>query len=432
MLKTSNLILNNCKPTGWTSQFGLSVIQCFDPKDKRKTAPKFTRYSTGFTTSELKQYTDKHLNCYRTINTFRTKNRREYNLAGLNALFVDIDCEKYGVSKDKLIDLLPCIMIDAGLFYQDKLINATYEIDSGHGIYLIIVFKQQVIVNKKVIVNLWRKLEDTLVNKLNTAMYKTLKVKPCDTSATDPARILRIPGTYNNKDPKHPLPCYVISNNKQTYDMFKLCDEILEPAPWTTANKRKKKQKVENPKKYKISVDVYKNATYLNIKRKADIEKLVAMRNHEMNGMREITLFIYSTVLVPLLMDINKVMDAINDLNNSFSEPLPKREIRVLEHEIKYIDIDKYYKYTNARIINDLQISEDEQGQLSTIISKKEKYLRNNTRRQLISKTKGAKYKRKQRNKQIRELHGKGFKVSEIAKKLGITRPTVYSVIKAN
>ena len=87
------------------------------------------------------------------------------------------------------------------------------------------------------------------------------------------------------------------------------------------------------------------------------------------------------------------------------------------------------YKYSNAKLIELLDITEEEQKQLKTIISTKEKYRRNNLRRYRERRDKEGKTEKEieieKRKESVRELKQKKYTNKEIAEMLGITERTV-------
>ena len=82
----------------------------------------------------------------------------------------------------------------------------------------------------------------------------------------------------------------------------------------------------------------------------------------------------------------------------------------------------KGYNYSNSKLIRILGITEQEQEQLQTIISKKEKYKRNNKHRSEKRRNEDGLTQREQQKKDIikavKELKNKGFKQKEVAEQL--------------
>lgn len=96
------------------------------------------------------------------------------------------------------------------------------------------------------------------------------------------------------------------------------------------------------------------------------------------------------------------------------------------------------YTPKNATLIDLFQITDVEQQQLKTIISKSES-TRRDTARQLAKRRAAGVVERSEylsgfadRQSQIRRLKSEGVAVAEIARILGVSRPTVYTALKGN
>ncbi|TPR41210.1 hypothetical protein DY123_07510 [Apilactobacillus micheneri] len=408
--KQKYLSINTIIPEKWHSQKGMNNLVGFNHKGK----PVFNRFTNDL--SDIHNYTDDRHDYYCTLNTFNTRKRSNNNIAGLNALYFDIDCMQNGISKDEFINCMYEIFIEADLFYKDELMDPSYVVDSGHGYYLVFTFKHQIIVNHPAMVKLWSKLERTIADRLNKAIISVFNTELCDKKATDPARLLRVPNTYNLKNQDNPQLCHIVRDENCSYDMFQLVNDLL---PIYKPKKRKNKA---------INFRMTKNIYMLHIARCRDIEWLISSRDYDIKGCRETMLFIYATAASQAMDDKDKVIDKINELNNTLREPLGNREMNNLAYEINYLDVSKY-RYSNKRIIEVLNITDYEQLYLKSIISKDEKYRRKNLKRNKIRKDKslvtGAKAKRENRNNQIMELHEQGMNNTQIAKQLKISRSTV-------
>ena len=125
-----------------------------------------------------------------------------------------------------------------------------------------------------------------------------------------------------------------------------------------------------------------------------------------------------------------------------FRQPLSQNEVRnaTKSAETVFKDQNKDYKYKNETLINLLEISEEEQKEMKTIISKDEykrrKRLRNN--KSYNSEKAKEKYKDKlkesgkitkeeeisQRRIKIKDLLAKGLKQKDICLKLNISKDT--------
>ena len=144
-----------------------------------------------------------------------------------------------------------------------------------------------------------------------------------------------------------------------------------------------------------------------------------------MNGYRETTLFLYRYFSNVYHDDEDEALYNALELNKKFTEPLNEIElIEATESASRYYK-DLKYKYSNAKLIKLLDITEEEQKQLKTIISTKEKYRRNNLRRYRERRDKEGKTEKEieieKRKESVRELKQKKYTNKEIAKKLGIS-----------
>lgn len=153
-----------------------------------------------------------------------------------------------------------------------------------------------------------------------------------------------------------------------------------------------------------------------------------------MTGYRETTLFLYRYFCNIYHDNEEDALYNALELNKMFTEPLNEDElIKDTESASRYYK-DIKYKYSNAKLISILDITEEEQKKLSTIISTKEKYRRNNLRRYNERRDEeGKTLKEKEitdRLDKIRELKQKKFTNKEIAEKLGITERTVRNELK--
>ncbi|AQS08382.1 hypothetical protein CLOBY_04730 [Clostridium saccharobutylicum] len=90
-------------------------------------------------------------------------------------------------------------------------------------------------------------------------------------------------------------------------------------------------------------------------------------------------------------------------------------------------DKDGYW-YTNETLINRLDITEQEQEQLKTIIGTKEKYSRNNLKRTPRNEE-GLTKKQQELKELVFKLKETGLNNSEIARKLNINKAKVIRLL---
>ena len=338
---------------------------------------------------------------YISQNTFNNKSRRLIHLKELKALYIDIDCYKMNLSKEAVK-----YFMENDLYGQIPVPNML--IDSGRGLYYIIF------------------LENTMAEELpkwqlvEKYLYEKLKDLGADNKALDATRVLRVTGTVNSKNNS-------IVKVIDTYDYQYTLDEIIENYIPEIIEDRKEKQKPKGvrkkgrKKKFVSLFTLYK----LYYTRFKDIKKLVEIRNYEMTGYREVTLFLLRYFMNVYHGDDDLVMEEILEINNSFTEPLEKDEVFKATLSGATRATENVYKYSNDKLIKLLDITPSEQKQMATIISKSEKYYRNNkSRRDNRRNKEGLTNKEAERiknEKDILELKRKKYTLKQISKELNLS-----------
>ena len=338
---------------------------------------------------------------YISQNTFNNKSRRLIHLKELKALYIDIDCYKMNLSKEAVK-----YFMENDLYGQIPVPNML--IDSGRGLYYIIFLEN----TKAEDLPKWQLVEKYL--------YEKLKDLGADNKALDATRVLRVTGTVNSKNNS-------IVKVIDTYDYQYTLDEIIENYIPEIIEDRKEKQKPKGVrkkgrKKKFVSLFTLYNLYYTRFK---DIKKLVEIRNYEMTGYREITLFLIRYFLNVYHGDDDLVMEEVLEINNSFTEPLEKDEVFKATLSGATRATENVYKYSNDKLIKLLDITPLEQKEMATIISKSEKYYRNNKNRRDNRRNKeGLTNKEAERiknEKDILELKRKKYTLKQISKELNLS-----------
>ena len=308
----------------------------------------------------------------------------------------------------------------------------TMIVDSGRGIHVYWRIKNA----PYQALNTWQELQDLF--------YTKLKPLGADIRATDGARILRLPNTINSRNN---VECRVIwQDNEAEYSMYDLREEYLH-------EKYKKSIAKINKTDRKIVANAFFNSYSLHITRAEDLETLVKLRNCNMNGSRNMALHCYAYWKGIYIRDIEKLTEIVEEFNNSFTKPLKDSEVRAVLRCIPKA-IDKFleyeqgircglnkrvtkgmkdkggYWYKNETLIERLEITEQEQRELKTIIGIGEKYRRNNERRTPRNEE-GLTQKQaqlKEEENKVKELRKEGLSMSKIAKELGISKSKVVKL----
>ena len=350
-------------------------------------------------------------NVYITLNTFYKTYRRIECIKELNALFIDLDTYKTDFTKEQIL-----INLNENHFKQSMPIP-NFIIDSGRGLYLIWLIKKVPSMG----LPLWKAVEEYF--------YKTLKEFGADRQALDATRILRVPGSFNSKTHTE---VKIIDNYDYLYELREIQSEYMPELS--------EKAPVRRGRPLKIKYIFRERSLYHA--RILDLIKLCELREYDLKGHRELILFLYRYYLCYFTEDIEKALYDTLELNSMFRQPLTENEVTraTKSAEKVYKDQNKDYKYKNETLINLLEISDEEQKKMKTIISKDEykrrKRLRNN--KSYNSEKAKEKYKDKlkesgkitkeeeisQRRIKIKDLLAKGLKQKDICLKLNISKDT--------
>ena len=292
-------------------------------------------------------------NVYITLNTFYKTYRRIECIKELNALFIDLDTYKTDFTKEQIL-----INLNENHFKQSMPIP-NFIIDSGRGLYLIWLIKKV----PSMALPLWKAVEEYF--------YKTLKEFGADRQALDATRILRVPGSFNSKTHTE---VKIIDNYDYLYELREIQSEYMPELSEKAPVRRGRPKKV-------LFVHRKRSLYHARI---LDIIKLCELREYDLKGHRELILFLYRYYLCYFTEDIEKALYDTLELNSMFRQPLTENEVTraTKSAEKVYKDQNKDYKYKNETLINLLEISDEEQKKMKTIISKDEykrrKRLRNN------------------------------------------------------
>lgn len=360
---------------------------------------------------------NKNFDYYITLNDFWNWKRSTATIRNLNAFYVDIDTRNKNMDNDTAMFFIKQILSDYGIPEPTLVFSS-----SPNGLYLI--WKIEVVeifskldVNSKII-DLWRHIQDKLIFYFDDV--------GSDKKVKSPGNLIRLPGSYNaTKEYQTELIHY---NENAVYDLeffkFELADKV-------------NRKRVINPKTHKISRDKTKKNKPINLfnvftlyrSRVYDIEKLIELRDYEVEGYRNFILFLYRNFLDGC-NDENAEMKVL-ELNSQLRHPLNAKEL-------KYLNKQKVqYHYRNETLIEALDITEEEQKELKTIISKRQKRIRRraSNRERSVQNYKPIKEKnirsKKERDNKILKNIGDGKTHKEIAQLLNISTKTIQRVLKS-
>lgn len=349
---------------------------------------------------------------YISQNTFSMPNRRLINLLELNAIYIDIDCYKAGLTKEGALFFLQ------DLYGEIPIPN--FIIDSGRGLYYVIILKNKASSRD---LALWKTIEIYL--------YEKLKHLGADPKCLEATRVLRAVGSHNTNSSS---TVKVLEYYDYDYDLEEIqehyipeLDEIVE-----RKNKIKKpiKKKIGRPKKI---VSIY-NLHKLYCDRISDLETLCKLRSYDLKGYREQILFLYRYFSNIFYVDTEESWLNTLELNARFLEPLDEKELLTDTQSADRYYSENRYKYSNEKLIKLLDITEEEQRYLKTIISTREKYNRNNERRKNERRNDDgiikSKAKKLEKIEQVKKLRAEGKTYQYIADYLSISLRTAKNYAK--
>lgn len=363
---------------------------------------------------ELAQELSKWLgeDIYFSQNTFYKPFRKIENIRQLRSLYVDVDCYLFNYLPDQIL-----MQLEADFFGQ-SIPEPNLIIFSGRGIVLVWLIDP---VPSKAL-PLWQAIQDYFT--------KELKALGGDAKAHDACRVFRVAGSVNSKNGAEVSVQY---RHEHRYALRELQKEYLPEL-------QPKKKAKGRPKK----IHSLFNAYTLHHARLLDLIKLVELRNYDVKGYREIICFLYRYWSCCFLADPEEALQQTLELNSQFIAPLREREVisATRSAEKAWASENKAYNYKNATLIDLLDITDDEQTHLKTIIGRSEKQRRNTIAKRSQRRTDGvmerSKYLAREQDKTEDKLFllKKAFRKYpnatqvELAKMLGITQPRVSQLLK--
>lgn len=339
---------------------------------------------------------------YISANGFWNNRRRLQDLRHLKAFVVDIDYYKV----DKYKDLPQKEMYDLLKNKEKKFFKKVKEpslvINSGKGLYLIWLIESA----PHMALPLWQLCMEEV--------YKQFKGYGADPRAKDAAHVYRLCGSKNSKngevvhfldfDSKKDVAVYTLDhfrlnllpNNFEKYIPAKERDNLKDKN-----GKLKKMRKGEIKARQVANLFTIHNLHYRRI---LDIVKLVEMRSGQMDGCREQTLFYYRYWNCCYKGDTIASLESTLELNSAFTDPLDTKEVidatrsaetyyahwsetfeKFCEVELKegvkktqrqmnnFFYKEKCFIFTSEKIIEDLNIQQEEMEEMLTLFNTKEK-----------------------------------------------------------
>jgi len=305
---------------------------------------------------------------YVSLNTFCKRERTVKQLKRLNALYLDIDCYKLGLTQAQVIFALETD------YFGKSLPQPTFVIDSGRGLYLIWKIDEDPNALPR-----WRRVQQYL--------YETCKHFNADAQALDAARIFRVPFSVNSKnnatvsikrftDVKYTLHEIIKEHKIQPFQK----KSAKQKHPYGTATEKQRQTAALIADKHALPLpnfDSYKetfdfiSAHYSPPKPLhnnawcSDIKKLFSLRFGDDCRRREVGLFLYRLWLCESTQNYEYALNETLRLNSTFDRPLPEKYVisKTFSAE-KKVRAGETYKYGKQKLVQILDITLEEMQHL--------------------------------------------------------------------
>lgn len=388
---------------------------------------------------------NKWLNCYGSIATFLNDTRSYSTLLKPLELFADIDSHLYSVTKEEVLEYVE----ELKQYFNKEIPEPTSIIFTGRGFQLHFELKNGIEID----ISKWKKTQEALCNTLNEIVPKLNIFFGSEFSMDnlkDCIRPLRIPETYNTKAKKFTQLVY--SSGKK----YSLEEVIQNYGLYYYEKNGKRQERKELKELAAITSEDVLNATSKQLKeyksktkgytietlaraRIQDFLTLISLRNAQgiTEGYRNNLLNLVCETLLNITNNANEIKNTLEAINKEFLVPLNEAEVRKW---IQLKAVHKQYYFKTETIIERLNITEEEQEKMKTLIRrelKNSKYYQ--SKKEVLKKKRVDKYsetkalneeERKNKIALAQELRSQGASIKLIATALKVSRRTVFYYLK--
>lgn len=366
-------------------------------------------------------HVSKGMDYYITANSFFGNSKKTEQLWQLSNIVLDVDAH----SENQLgYDLMEKFLwrLDKDLLSNKEIPVPTSIINTGRGLQLwwnIEPTSSKCLRLYRMIV---ATLSDAIDRFLNEYPNELFGFKVDNVASKNPAGYCRLPGTWNTKAGKSSV---IIRNSDRCYSFQAMID-------WANNFQQKAGRFFEGSYPNGVSLDQYSNeemklitsfetVALYRIKQLIDLRKLRDSEpgNETRNNFCHV---LYSTSLK--VHGPEAAWKQLKLFNAGFKVPMTDSELHnSIDHATKLGG----YKFTNATIIDILNITEEEQRLIGLFPTKKATHESDHPARKMRTQM-----ERGYRELRILDLYKQGKKQSEICRELEVSRPTVNKVLKEN
>lgn len=400
--------------------------------------------------SYIQQNADKN-NVYYNVATFKERKALTALIDTVKLHYIDIDNHINSMTPAEAREMVKAISVH----FNKDIPEPSQIVYTGNGFQVLFDLTGSIDIVK------WKLIQEALNLKCDEiiAGYNALLGVENNARAdklTNANRYLRTPGTINTRDIAGTGCRYaeVIYNSGNAYTQ----DEIIKNYPGLTYIEKKKAHSLQDLdklnasdilkatktqlKEFKKYNKAYTEAT-LNQARLKDYITIINLRNAAgvMEGYRNNLLMLAANTIILQTTKAEEIKKMMADINSLFAKPLTGPELQKwYASNVNSIIKGRRFYHSNGYIINLLGITEAEQKKLLTIIDRKEVNRRYYQTHQDQEKArKKADYlPQKQLTEKCRRIDAKtcqdlkalGCSITDIARQLKLSRPTVYRYLK--
>ena len=376
--------------------------------------------------SELSQYVmmihaSQRLDYYITANTVSGTNRTMDGLFGLQNIVIDIDCHTAGRNTSALVQAF-LWRAERDLWSDKDFPRPNSVVKSGRGVQLWWALKpchaSCLFYYNQIKTGLMHRIEDLL-----SEYSEELEGLAVDRAASSNAvGYYRLPCTFNTASKSYGTLQVL---HKGRYDTQELA-EYIQPLPRPKTPVRASESLLEGIPMQGGDLIVLHNAHSTGANRVMQLIKLRNLRDNEIGAETRNNLCFAVYNALRMSFDHEEAMHRLQAYNRGFKHPMTEAE---LEATVCSAARKGGYKYTNAKLIELLEVTPEEQDAIGlhpfTGVYKPWNHAKPNATRDAVRKA-----RKDGRDGQIIAMHREGISQAETARELKISRNTVAKVLK--
>lgn len=379
---------------------------------------------TARSLSELSQYVmlihaSQRLDYYITANTVSGVNRTMDGLFGLQNIVIDVDCHEKDADTALLVQNF-LWRAERDLWSDGTLPRPNSVVRTGRGVHLWWAIKPC----HASCIFYYNQIKTGIMDHIDAMLseYPELDELQVDrTASSNAVGYYRLPCTYNTAAKRFGA-LQVLHNER--YDTKELA-EYISPLPRKIGSERVLGAKKAIPMQQGDVIVLHNNYT-TGANRVMQLINLRNLRNNDVGAETRNNLCFSVYNALRMSYDHEEAMDRLRAYNSGFKEPMDDAE---LEHTVCSAKRKGGYKYTNAKLIEFLEITPEEQDAIGlhpfTGKYKPWSHTKPNATRDSVRKA-----VRNDRDAKVIAMYSEGISQAEIARTLGISRNTVAKIIR--